>query len=98
MENKKEYYENLYNRYKELLKITKFVVDGVSPVGGCKIQRVGTNKDREEKNRLRKKMHNCLRFLSNEQLREKELYDDPEFSEIVVKIIQERKNREEVSK
>ena len=88
MENQKEYCENLYNKYKQLMKKTKLEVHDIKP--GRKIDAKYIDiKDIEEKIKVKEKLHGYLEFLTDKQLRK--LFDDPDFMGEAVKILTERK-------
>ena len=88
MENKKEYCESLYNKYKELKKRTELEARDVKP---CKVieGKYIDIKDIEEYDEAKKKLHKCLNFLTDEQL--KKLNRDSDFMGEAIKILAERK-------
>ena len=88
MENKKEYCEDLYDRYKELKRKTELEAHDVKPGGKIEAKYIDV-KDMEERIKVEEKLHDCLNLLKDKQLRE--LYSDPDFMEEAAKILAERK-------
>jgi len=88
MENKKQYCENLYSKYKELKRKTDLEAHDTKPRGEIKAKYIDI-KAMEERIKIKEELHACLNLLTDEQL--KELYDDPDFIEKVVKILAERR-------
>jgi len=88
MENKEEYCENLYNKYKELVEKTKLEVHDVKPGGEIDAKYIDF-RDVEEKIKVKEELRNCLNLLTDEQL--KELFNDNDFMGDAVKILAERK-------
>jgi len=89
MENKKEYCENIYNKYRELKEKTKLEAQTLKPGGRIDAKYINI-RDMEEKIKVKEELHNCLNLLKNEQL--KELFDDADFMGDAVKILAERKD------
>jgi hypothetical protein len=88
MKNKKEYCQDLYNRYKELKRKTELEVHNVKPGGKIEAKHIDI-KDMEEKIKVEEKLHDCLSLLTGKQLGE--LYGDPDFMEKAAKILADRK-------
>jgi len=88
MEDKKEYYENLCNKYKELKRKTELEAHDVKPGGKIEAKYIDT-KDMQEIEKVEKELEKCLDSLPDDQL--KELRSDNRFSYKVTKIITERK-------
>ena len=88
MKNQKEYCENLYNKYKELMEKTKLEAHDIKPEWKINAKYLDI-KDMEEKIKVKEELHGCLEFLTDKQL--KELFDGPDFMGEAVKILTERK-------
>jgi len=88
MENKKQYCENLYNKYKELKRKTDLEAHNLKPGREIKAKHIDI-KDIEERIKIKEELYDCLNLLTDEQLRE--LYDDPDFMGKAIKILAERR-------
>jgi len=88
MEDKKEYYENLCNKYKELKRKTQLEAHQVESSKKITDQH-NNNKDTIEMIKAQKELHDCLNLLTRDQLIE--LSCDPDFMEKATKILTERK-------
>jgi len=88
MENKKEYCENLYQKYKELKEKTKLEVKEIGLRGEIDAQYINL-KDIEEKERIKNELEKCLDFLTEKEL--KELFTDDHFMGKAIQILMNRK-------
>ena len=61
MENKKEYCENLYNKYKELMEKTKLEAHNIKPGGKINAKYIDI-KDIKEKIKVKEELHGCLDY------------------------------------
>ena len=77
MENKKEYCENLCNRYKELKEKTKMEAQDLRPGGKIEAKYISP-KDMEEKEKVKNELYKCLDLLTDDQLIG--LLDDPDLN------------------
>jgi len=88
MENKKEYCENLYQKYKELKEKTKLEVKEIGLRGEIDAQYINL-KDIEDKEKVKNELEGCLDFLTEDEL--KELFTDDHFMGKAIQILINRK-------
>jgi hypothetical protein len=88
MENKKEYCQDIYQKYKELKEKTKIEAKEIGPRGEIDAQYINL-KDIEEKEKVKSELEKCLDFLTEEEL--KELFNDDHFMEKAIQILSDRK-------
>lgn len=91
MENKKEYYQSILKRYKELREKTKLEVQDLGPGGSYKAQFIDL-KELEEMKKTKNELENCLNYLTEENLRD--LFDDSYFMDKALKILSDRRRED----
>ena len=88
MENKKEYCQDIYRKYKELKEKTKSEAKEVGPRGEIEAPHINL-KDIEDKGKVKNELEGCLDLLSEEEL--KELFTDDHFMGKAIQILSDRK-------
>ena len=89
MENKKGYYDNLINKWRES-KNKIPIAQRIAP--GGKIEAIITIEYIEEREKIKKEIDGCLNFLTEEQL--EELFTDDYFMGRAMQILFDRKKLE----
>lgn len=87
MDNKKEYCQNLYKKYRELREKTKLEAQEVGPDGRYNSQYINLQ-EFEEMLKTRDELENCLNYLDEEFLRD--LFEDSYFMDKALRILIER--------
>ena len=89
MEDKKQYCEKIYNKYKELKEKTKLEAQTLKPGGKIKAKCVSTE-DVKEFVEIKEKLKECLDLLQKDQLIK--LSSEPDFSIDAGRILREKIN------
>ncbi len=88
MEDKKEYYQSIFKKYKELRDKTKLEVQDLGPGGSYKAQYIDL-KELEEMEKTKNELEGYLKYLTEEDLRD--LFDDSYFMDKALKILSDRR-------